>query len=234
MLDNTVNPANLSHIVHMPPTTSTQEISRRKAIKDDRDIPAWDTLLTSIQDLWKSRNPGKAPLKAFISYAWEDLSTEEGKIANSKLQRYLGNLQDDLQKAGISVFLDIGDMHGHMKQRMEDNLKSSDVIITINTPRFKARAEAVPETNLGFEYRLTLEKTKDIPYGIFPLHYSGDFKDSFPEELKKYLVRDCRDIEQYKEILVATQRPLGIIPAIYGIDCDDDQEYQSLVHQWRN
>lgn len=207
-------------------------------VKGDRDKPEWDKLLTSIHDLWKNRNPNKASIKAFISYAWEDTSTKAGEVANSKLQRYLGNLRDDLQKAGISVFLDIGDMHGHMKKRMHDNLKDSDVIITINTPRFKTRAEAVdmlsrPKTNLGFEYKLTLEKSKDIPYGIIPLHYSGGFNDSFPGALKEYLIRDCRDIEQYSAALVATQRPLGIIPAIYGIDSDDDGAYRRVVEQWR-
>jgi tetratricopeptide (TPR) repeat protein len=203
-------------------------------MQDGRTISAWDKLLKSIQDLWKARNPGKATLKAFISYAWEDTSTEQGKIANSNLQRYLENLRDDLQKAGISVFLDTSAMNGHIRKRMEYNLKASDVIITIHTPRFKARAEAVPQTNLGVEYELTLAKAQSILHGIFPLHYAGDFNDAVPVGLRGYLVRDCRNPATYSSVLVATKRPLGIIPAIYGIDCGGDQEYQSLIHQWRN
>jgi hypothetical protein len=214
--------------------------------RGDRDLPSWNKLLNGIREKQhneaaaQSNNNNNSKVvqkKVFISYAWEDDSTEEGRVENAKLQRYLKNLRNDLQKAGMSVFLDIGDMHGDMKVRMEKNLKASDVIITINTPRFKARAEAVPQTNLGFEYQLTLEKAKDIPYGIIPLHYSGSFNEAFPDSLKAYLIRKngkdnlihSAQEEGYCDTLVATQRPLGIIPAIYGIDCDDNLGYRKLV-----
>lgn len=210
-------------------------------IKEETKNSPMQELLIGIKNLMLERNKNKKPTKAFISYAWEDLSTAEGKIANSKLQRYLETLRDDLQTAGIAVFLDIGDMHGDMKLRMKENLSNSDAILTINTPRFKARALATPQTNLGFEYQLTLEKAKIIPYGILPLHYSGSFDDAFGawgaekelKDLKGFLIRDCTKLENYEETLVAIQRPLGIIPAIYGIDAAGDAEYKRLIEIWR-
>jgi tetratricopeptide (TPR) repeat protein len=179
-------------------------------------------------------------VKAFISYAWEDTSTPEGEIANTKLQNWLEGLRDDLQQAGISTFLDIGDMTGDMVATMRKNIEESTAILTINTPRFRARA-VNPKTNLGFEYGKTLEKAKVIPDGILPLHYQGEFVETFgaagaPDELpdlKRFLIRDCRKPETYEATLVATQRPKGIIPAILGIDGDDDKEYQKLVKQWQ-
>lgn len=51
---------------------------RRKALEQ------WHELLVEIKDLMIKQRGIKQP-KAFISYAWEDTSTEEGKIANSRL-----------------------------------------------------------------------------------------------------------------------------------------------------
>jgi len=56
-----------------------------------------------------------APHKsAFISYAWEDESTTEGREANEELQGWLIRLAKDLETVGIKVLLDIIGMQGKM------------------------------------------------------------------------------------------------------------------------
>ncbi len=201
--------------------------------KEDRVSPYWQKLLSNIKELAEARAMEELALKAFISYAWEDTSTDVGKAANSKLQRWLEGLRDDLQQVGVSVFLDIGDMHGDMGKRMRENLDESDLILTINTPRYAQRATSVPQTNLGFEYELTLKKAEINPKSVITLHYEGELDKAFPETLKQFPRYDCRSLEDYSESLVGNKGLSGIIPTILGINVKEDPEYQDLVQQWR-
>ena len=204
--------------------------SNKLAENPIRQSSKWDQLLTDINSLMKKSSPHYTP-RVFISYAWENTSTQEGVNNNSKLQRYLEKLRDDLQSAGISVFLDISHMHGDLKTRMNQYLTESDVVISILTPRFKQRAVA-SNTNLAFEYKLTLEKLKSNPYSVIPLLYSGSFIDAVPEDLYSCLIRDASDIANYNEILIGVQRPLGVLPAIYNISFENP-EYKKLIYEWR-
>ncbi|MGB6977185.1 MAG: tetratricopeptide repeat protein [Gammaproteobacteria bacterium] len=208
-------------------------------------------LLNKINTLMQKRR-NQQPLKAFISYAEEDISTPEGKDANDKLRVWLKRLRSDLLDAGIFVYVDISDKSRQMEVPLQGNLISqeklaiqenlaaqenlavlsrSDVIFTINTPRFKALAEQKPLTALGHEYQLTLATARTNRFKIFPLHYGGDYNEAFSEEFKAFAIHDCRQADRYEEILVGTQRRLGIIPAIYEIRLGDI-EYQGLLQQW--
>jgi hypothetical protein len=200
--------------------------------KEDRTSSYWKKLLSNVKELVEERSGGELGLKAFISYAWEDTSTDAGK-ANSKLQRWLEGLRDDLQGVGVSVFLDIGDMHGDMGKRMRENLDASDIILTINTPRYAQRATQVPQTNLGFEYELTLKKAEVNPKSVVTLHFDGELDKAYPESLKHFPRYDCRKLEDYSENLVGMKGLPGIIPTILGINVNEDAGYQSLVKQWR-
>ena len=68
----------------------------------------------------------------FISYAWEKDKEE--------LQGTLAMLKDDLQILDIPTFFDIQDMHGNMRNCMEQILKA-DYVFLIGTPQFKTRIE---------------------------------------------------------------------------------------------
>ncbi|MGI9214165.1 MAG: toll/interleukin-1 receptor domain-containing protein, partial [Gammaproteobacteria bacterium] len=71
----------------------------------------------------------------FISYAWENGED------NVKLQTWLSDLKEDLEMVGIKTFLDIDNMHGKMKPRMEENIEQSGFVLLIGTPKFKERVE---------------------------------------------------------------------------------------------
>ncbi len=55
------------------------------------------------------------------------------------LQRWLKNFQEDLERAGIQVFLDVRDMQGHLDTTMRQRLADSDFVLPILTPRFLER-----------------------------------------------------------------------------------------------
>ena len=78
--------------------------------------------------------------KVFISYAWEDEQSTEGKSANKGLQKRLITLQEDLESLGIETFIDLKYMQGHMRQTMKQHLDAADFVIVIGTPRLKKRA----------------------------------------------------------------------------------------------
>lgn len=224
--------------------------------KEDRNQESWNKLLAGIKDLAASnyasmiggshkKQEDLAP-QVFISYAWE----AEGSKELASLQRWLGGLRDDLQVAGMSVFLDIGDMTGSIEACMTENLAQSDIILTINTAKYNARAtDKVSVTNnLRFEYHLTLERAAINPKSVIPLHYSATLEEAFGAigganelaGLKILWIRNCQNVETYGEQLVTTKgtdADTGLIPTIYniarGIDISNDGEYKQLVQHWR-
>jgi len=159
--------------------------------KDDRDLPAWGKLLNNIKALvdksvfvhnkqTKNDPTGEyVQPKLFISYAWESGDTL------AKLQRWLSALTQDLETLGVSVFLDIHDMTGAIEGCMRQNLEQGDIILTINTPKYRERALCVPKSNLGFECDLTFEST-----------------DGKLAVLNTLMRHDCRQQESYGEHLI--------------------------------
>jgi tetratricopeptide (TPR) repeat protein len=165
----------------------------------------WNTLLSNVKLLMQDRRGQQPPsIKVSIVYAWEDDDTPlEGKDGNAKLQRWLERLRDDLQLAGISVSLDIGDMHGQMPGVAGSAARAS---------HFPAFSKVRMQQNLHVILTIT---------------------EAITDKMKGYAIRDCHQEENYEHALAATQKPFGIIPAIYGLDCDDDLDYRALIQQWR-
>ncbi len=187
---------------------------------------AWNTLLHNISNLARLRQKNK---KAFISYAWPP----EGEERDT-LQAWLKQLQDNLELAGITTFLDIRDMQGNLDVTMRNNLEASDFVIPILTPRFLARAED-PKTNLSFEFNLTLEKTKANPAAMLPILHTGQFQEVVKGPLAvlpKHLIYTIRAETRIEPYLVNLS-PLGLIPIIYGIRIGD-QDYENLLTTWRH
>ncbi len=157
--------------------------------------------------------------RCFISYAWEDESTPSGKEANEKLQGTLERLADDLKKVNVEVFLDVKKIQGNLKKCMQENVKRSDYLIVIGTPRYKERV-GQEATNVAFEFKeirrkIKAEKEKGRAHILLPLLYSGDFGASFPKKVMKHLIRDIRDPVNYYHVLVGNKKPLGLVPHMY-------------------
>jgi TPR repeat protein len=154
----------------------------------------------------------------FFSYAWEDESTPFGKEANAKLQNCLERLARDLKKVNVAVFLDVESMQGDMKKCMKENIKKSDYIVLIGTPRYKERAGQ--DTNVAFEFKriqrkVRAEKKNGNTNILLPLLYSGDFGTSFPKKVTENLIRDIRESTHYCHVLIGNKKPLGLIPHMY-------------------
>ena len=90
--------------------------------------------LEAIKAILKKEQINTAP--CFISYAWEKNSEE-----NKQLQSWLSILKEDLEAVGIKTFLDTCNMHGAMRNCMEENIKRGGYVLLIGTPTFKERIE---------------------------------------------------------------------------------------------
>ncbi|MFA6037777.1 MAG: protein kinase [Legionellales bacterium] len=175
--------------------------------------------------------PGVKKPKCFISYAWEDNTTDAGKALNAIWQERLSRLKSDLEKIGAEVFLDIYNMHGDMPARMKENIDKSDIIFLIGTPRLKFRLQQIPQTNAAFEWAHIKNKVAQDKDCLLPLWFEGDFGAAFPAEVQKDLVRDMREVDAHEIILAALANPMGIIPNIFQLhqrDADD-----AILQQYR-
>jgi hypothetical protein len=168
----------------------------------------------------------------FISYAWEDESTINGRKANRKLQNWLNQLSDDLERAGIKTFLDIKCLKGNINHWMKNNIAQSDYIILIGTPRYQKRI--TNGSNVALELGFIREKlknetkVKNNPNVLIPILYEGSFDSSFPEDVKSYLIRDFIEPRNYHHCMVELSSPLGIIPHIYP-ELQGNNKYKSLL-----
>jgi len=80
--------------------------------------------------------------RCFISYAWENMATPDGKALNKEMQEWIGRLSKDLKKLGCKVFFDLSDMSGNLRKTMLNNISQSNCFIIICTPQWKKRIEA--------------------------------------------------------------------------------------------
>lgn len=190
-------------------------------MRRQRKTKAWHDLLEGVRAL-----PHEKP-RIFISYAWEKHAEE---IA--KQQRWLKDLEQDLEAMGMSVFLDVLDMNDDMNEKMRSGITNSDAAIIICTPMLKARAQS--ETNIAFEIHNILERKLELPasFQILPLLYSGKFAESVPAELGHFLVRDCVDKSKYVDQMVRLDTPSGIVPGLLGIR-RGHSAYSALLTRYR-
>jgi tetratricopeptide (TPR) repeat protein len=183
---------------------------------------AWSTLLNGIRILPHTKE------NIFISYAWDN-------PVNATMQRWLEELQQGLQAAGFRAFLDLSDMHDHLRDLMQSEIQSSSAAIIVCTPRYKLRSEQI-DSNVSFELNCILDRkaTLSATYQIIPLLYSGDFSTSVPSLLGiSYLIRDCTNRSRFASQLINLINPLGIIPALLGIRVGDQSGYEQLLYDYR-
>lgn len=178
------------------------------------------------------------PKKLFISYAWEDQSTEEGRAANGRLKQRLEKLYNDLTASGCEVVLDDFQMTGDIKKFM-DQIKICDAVLVICTPRFVERLQYSREKNgnLAYEYELILEKANsykippnspDYLYPVIPLLFEGQFEGSVPEELADKITLDFKNTDSvsYAHIMASLSGPVGLLATIHGLR-GGDSEYKA-------
>ena len=168
----------------------------------------------------------------FISYAWG-----EGGEKREQLQSQLSHLKADLERLGATVYLDIENLGTHINSFM-DHISECDFIFLIGTPSLKERLEAkkTQKNNAQYEFDKILERHQERPECLVPLRLEGNsMGEAFPEIyfgrdvktlLRASLVRPCRiqgddwiapgAIREYVDTL-SNYRPLGVIPAIYGM-----------------
>ncbi|MBP9727744.1 MAG: toll/interleukin-1 receptor domain-containing protein, partial [Gammaproteobacteria bacterium] len=181
---------------------------------------AWHDLLQGIRELAKPK------LRVFISYAW--LSDAE----NDSQQRWAKDLAKDLMEIECDVFLDQFNMHDDMSVKMQQGIENSDAALILCTPALKTRVSL--ETSVAFELQeiLTRKEVSKANFQVLPLIYSGDFKESVPDVLKKYFVRDCSNTGKYKQQLTDLHSPLGIIPGLLGMQ-EGNEAYKALLARYR-
>lgn len=191
-----------------------------------RQETSWRQALKDIHTLAKRRHLNK---KVFISYAWP---TEPAM--RDQLQRWLKQLQDDLQRAGINVFYDLRDMKGHLDTTMQQQIENSDFVIPVLTPEFLSRVQN-SETHLAFEFRLMLEKVNRERGGLLPVLHAGTLEGVVQGPLlplMSYLIYIGK-IDRFDELLVGLSDPVGLIPTIYGIRMGD-KDYEAILRKWRS
>ena len=94
--------------------------------------------------------------QVFISYAWEESNTPEGKKSLARQQSHLRQLAHDLTTLGFPTWLDVERLLGNIDEQMAGNIESSSFAIVICTPRYANRAKA--ETNVRKEFCKIMQK----------------------------------------------------------------------------
>jgi hypothetical protein len=194
---------------------------------DVRTKTRWHELLAKIAQLATQQK------KLFISYAWYEGDYTTGM--NARQHRWLTQLQDDLERCGFRVYLDVSDIHGMMSTMIQSELENSDGALIICTPRFK-EISAVVGRNISFELHYILGRSVQLgsAYHMMPLLYEGEFADSVPNSLHAYLVRDftANDVCAYEAGLLDVMNPLGVVPTLLGIR-RGHREYEKLWYVYR-
>jgi hypothetical protein len=110
---------------------------------------------------------------------------------------------------------------------MREAVAGSDVALMICTETYKSKVSLGSSTNVGYELewimnKYALTQSTDMPCRIFPLRFSGSFEEAVPEQLRDILVRDCTYHSGYHQQLFGLSNPLGIVPAMLGLEANED------------
>ena len=73
---------------------------------------------------------------------------------------------------------------------MRQNLEKSDVVLPVRTPDFFCERVQDTDSNVAFEYRLTLEALNRKTKRILPIHVRGEAAEAVPPELQGLDVYD--------------------------------------------
>jgi len=163
--------------------------------------------------------PTKANRGIYMCYAWYP----DGQ-KNRQLQAFIAILRRDLLSIGFTVYFDLTNMTGNIKQYMESGISNNDYTIVIGTPKLKSRFEEANENPLKIELTEALNKSQQNPNMIIPLLRDGKRETSFPTILNNFLVVNFTDDKKYEESLLGFF-PRGLIPTL--LDVQADQKYKT-------
>lgn len=172
-----------------------------------------------LQDI-KSFLPKLNLPSCFISYAWDDSTTQEGRDKNKIWHERLSKIKNDFKLLGVEVFLDIYDMNNQLNLTMADNIERSRFIFLIGTKRLKLRLTN-EHSPAAFEYKRIQEKLARTPSCVLaPLLLEGDIGDSFPEEIsQQFFIRDMKSDEAHEHVMASLSNPMGLIACVFELNC---------------
>ena len=172
--------------------------------------------------------------QVFFSYAWGE-PTDPSFLG---LQAFLRSLAKDFEQAGISVWLDLSRMVGHIESQMRDGIGNSNVILLMGTQLYAQKTRSGSAANVRKELDFSMQRSQDSRCALIPLALEGKHTDIFPELKSAYLSPDARSwlelgnsaqpisgMRGYIEALTSTQ-PLGLLPATLGLHLGDYPEYR--------
>lgn len=87
--------------------------------------------------------------------------------------------------------------------------------------------------DLRWQFQAILEKGRNNPNALLPLIISGTGWQVLPKELRHILVRDVRQERQYGWQVGSLQEPLGLIPALYGLQNSVHPQRQAYQERWQ-
>ncbi|MFA6037849.1 MAG: hypothetical protein WC748_07010 [Legionellales bacterium] len=182
---------------------------------------AFQNFLSDIKRMMQ--NSFHHPLACYISYAWEDDTTDVGKAANLELQSFLLRLERDLKTLGVKVFLDVVSMTGNITSCMMDNIAKSNYFLLIGSERLKLRAQD-DKTNVGKEWAAIEKRMQQNSNSVIPLLYQGEFATAFPPGINQNLIRDCKKADNYYDFMAKMISPMSFIRALLGIHLNGRNE----------
>ena len=172
--------------------------------------------------------------QVFISYAWEESNTPEGKKLLARQQSHLRQLAHDLTTLGFPTWLDVERMVGNVDEQMAGNIESSSFAIVICTPRYAERAKD-EKTNVYKEFTRIMKKRDEGKIVVLPVLFMGE-QNAIPEALRNYHdYHDFRSIDDgdgYIQQLTSIQDPVGLIPRIAQLGDNLRSEYQRCLDEF--
>ncbi len=190
-----------------------------------------DQAILHLNQLAKEELQAITKPQVFISYAWE-----QEKTLNNNLQTLLKIIKEDLESAGLTVWLDLSQMTGSLDEKMRSGIRRSQHVLLMGTKRYAERTKLESKTNVNTELEFALEEhntrsknPKKYPESadfLLPLMLEGDYISTFPR-LLNYLIRDVKSwynleqnkwksIDAYIEGLTQFE-PVGILPCLLGL-----------------
>jgi hypothetical protein len=181
----------------------------------------WNTFLEDVKTLGISKT-------IFISYAWYDDAAK-----NIALRCWLETLSSDLEKAGLTVFLDLSDASSEMdpavmRESIRQKINLSDAALVIGAPAY-LKAVQTEETRTAFESTTLLAQHRNHPttFLLLPILCEGLFFEALPRTLANFLVRNCQDTESYVKQMIGLSMPPGLLPELLSLHLGSSVELLS-------
>jgi tetratricopeptide (TPR) repeat protein len=118
------------------------------------------------------------------------------------------------------------------QQEILEEISASDAALVIGTPCYLKRVES-PGTRTALEFNTLLARAKHEPdkFQFLPILHEGLLLESFPQSVRDYLVRDCRNMDAYEDQMSRRLSPPGLLPDLLGVGVSE--EYQKLLKRYK-